>query len=141
MSNERSPRDVCSMTIGMRGLTGRPPAYERGGAWGTGSFPTSSERRGLGCPFARQESAPAKSCRRKTGETWFPPRTRAECERCSCRLLAAGGPQLRVGFRLFLVGCPELLARARELGRDPRDGGREHVESLAQPEILPDRLL
>src|SRR5919197_4036176 len=100
MSNGRSPREVCSMTIGIRGLIDRPPIHERGGVWGPGRFPTSSKEGGC------------------VGETWFPPRTRAEGERCSCRLLASGGPQFRVGFGLFLVGRPELLSRFRDVRRD-----------------------
>src|SRR5688572_11511466 len=44
---------------------GRSPAHERGGVWGTGRFPTLSGIRGY------------------AGETWFPPRPRAEGERCS----------------------------------------------------------
>src|SRR5690349_24461511 len=39
---------------------------ERGGVWGTGRFPALSEEGGA------------------VGETWFPPRTRAGGERCSC---------------------------------------------------------
>src|SRR3970282_1977533 len=100
MSNERSPREVCWITIGINGLMGWSPAHERGGVWGTGRFPTTSRRRG------------------HAGETWFPPRSFAESERCSCRLLAAGGPQLRVALGLFLVGCPKLLSRRGEVGRD-----------------------
>src|SRR5438093_2975226 len=123
MSNERSPRDVCSITIGIRGLIGRSPVYERGGVWGTGRFPTLSERRGY------------------AGETWFPPRSFAERERCSCRLLAAGGPQLRVGFGLFLVRGPELLSRLRDLRGDRLDVGGEPVECRPQAQVLADRLL
>src|SRR5262245_27411465 len=48
-------------------LMGEPRfAHERGGVAGTGRFPTLSRRRG------------------HAGETWFPPRTRAVGERCSC---------------------------------------------------------
>src|SRR5688500_3832128 len=46
-------------------LTGGSPVRERGGAWGTGRFPTIARRRG------------------RAGETWFPPGPRAEGERCS----------------------------------------------------------
>ena len=79
MSNERSPREVCSITIGINGLM--------------------------------------------------------------AGLLAAGGPQLRVGRRLLLVGRPELVARLGDLGRDRLDVRDEAVERGAQPEILADRLL
>src|SRR5688572_10358698 len=48
---------------------GQDLAHERGGVWGTGRFPTLSRRRGY------------------VGETWFPPRTRAEGERWSFRAL------------------------------------------------------
>src|SRR3970040_3149261 len=123
MSNERSPREVCSMTIGMRGLIGRPPTYERGGVWGTGRFPTLSRRTG------------------HAGETWFPPRQRDEIERCSCWLLAAGGPQLRVPLCFFLVRCPKLVARRRQLRRDRLYIRDQPIESCAQAEVLPDRLL
>src|SRR5919106_363789 len=48
-------------------LTGRPPACERGeGVWGNREVPPQSRRRGY------------------VGETWFPPRKRAEGERRSC---------------------------------------------------------
>jgi hypothetical protein len=58
-------------------LIGQPLlAYERGGAWGTGRFPTLS-RRG------------------RVGERWFPPRPRAKGERCSTRLF---GFRCRFGF-------------------------------------------
>src|SRR5690242_5663333 len=53
---------------------------ERGGVWGTGRFPALSEEGG------------------PVGETWFPPRTRARGERCSC-----GDP----GRRVSGEGCGE----------------------------------
>ena len=61
-SLERPPASTATR----RRLIGQPKlAYERGGVWGTGRFPTSSRRRGL------------------VGETWFPPRERAAGERSS----------------------------------------------------------
>src|SRR6187402_3777407 len=42
-----------------------PFVHDRGGAWGTGRFPTLSRRKG------------------HAGGTWFPPRTRAGGERAS----------------------------------------------------------
>src|SRR5215213_4888590 len=75
MSNDRSPRDVCSITIGMRGLMS---------GW----------------------------------------------------LLAAGGPQFRLGLLLFLFGCPDSLARLRLLQRNPLDLGRHAVEGLGEAQVL-----
>src|SRR5919206_5040344 len=74
MSNERSPREVCSITIGINGLIEL--------------------------------------------------------------LLAGRGPQscrLRVSF---LLGCPELLARGREVGGDPLHLGRDAVEGAGEAERL-----
>src|SRR5205809_7617137 len=59
----------------------------------------------------------------------------------SCGLLAAGGPQLRVGFRLFLVRGPELFSRIRDFGRNRLHVGREALERRAQAEVLANRLL
>src|SRR5689334_18944517 len=77
MSKARSPRDVCSTTIGINGLI-----------------------------------------------------------RFSA-LLTSWGPDLllaRSGF--LLLGRPELLARVRQLGRDPRRALGDRVERLAQPQVL-----
>src|SRR5206468_2322004 len=59
----------------------------------------------------------------------------------SCRLLAAGGPQFRLGLRGFLVGRPDLVAGLRELGRDRLDLLDEAVERRTHPEVLAQRLL
>src|SRR5437899_7365196 len=74
MSNERSPREVCSITIGISGL--------------------------------------------------------------KSSLLASGGPQFRLGLRLFLFGRPDRFARLGELDRDALDLGGHAVECCAQAQIL-----
>src|SRR3954449_13578320 len=74
MSNDRWPRDVCSITIGINGLIQL--------------------------------------------------------------LLAAGGPQFRVGLGLFLVGCPDCLARGRLLGRYPLHVGCDQVERTRESHRL-----
>src|SRR3954453_12625135 len=74
MSKDRSPREVCSITIGINGLI------------------------------------------------WL--------------LSASGGPQFRVGLGLFLVGCPDCLARGRLLGRDPLDVGCDQVERARESHRL-----
>src|SRR6185312_5429170 len=105
-------------------------ANERGGVWGTGRFPTGSEEGG------------------PVGETWFPPRTRAEGERCSCRSGCLGRRQLgpvgrdpacaplvvaeqEVGraHRLDADGRAGVHDRARQAvaGRDAQEPGAEHV--------------
>src|SRR4249920_235151 len=60
---------VACATSSVLVVTSRFPACECGGVWGTGRFPTFSRRRG------------------HAGETWFPPRPRAEGERSSRGLL------------------------------------------------------
>src|SRR5437879_1585250 len=125
MSNARSPREVCSITIGINGLMRSPP-HERGGVPGEpgGSrTKTAPQRRGL------------------VGETWFPPRERTEGERRSCRLLASGGPELRIGGALLLLGRPQLVARPRQVERNPLHVGDDPVERLAHPQVLAQRLM
>src|SRR5918999_1308703 len=81
--SQRATRSrLIDPTTVIRGLIGRTLAYERGGVWGTGRFPTLSRRRG------------------HVGETWFPPRTRAEGERWSLRrdLLEDLQDPVRVGL-------------------------------------------
>src|SRR5262249_41931977 len=46
----------------------------------------------------------------------------------SCRLLAAGGPQFRLSLGLFLVGCPDRLARLRLLERNALHLRRDAIE-------------
>src|SRR5262245_378921 len=75
-----SSTSSASASLTAMSVIGKSLADDGGGAWGTGRFPTFSGRRGL------------------AGETWFPPRTRAE------------------GRALSLHGRPE--ARADEDGRD-----------------------
>src|SRR5712691_4075187 len=80
MSNERSPRDVCSITIGINGLMS---------GW----------------------------------------------------LLAAGGPQFRLGGWFFLVGRPDRVPGGRLLGRDALDLGGYPVERAGEPDRLTLRLV
>src|SRR5436190_15475919 len=54
----------------------------------------------------------------------------------SCGLLAAGGPQFRLGLGLFLVGCPDRLASLRLLERNSLDLGRDPIEGRLQPQAL-----
>src|SRR5205809_1187496 len=58
-------------------------AYERGGASGTGRFPTFSRRKGRADFSQDRNSLPRIPVAEKRGETRFPPRTRADGERCS----------------------------------------------------------
>src|SRR2546423_1159183 len=80
MSNDRSPREVCSITIGINGLI-------------------------------------------------------------SGGLLAAGGPQFRLGLGLFLVGGPDLVTRLRLLGRNALNLGRDAVERTGQAQRFALRLV
>src|SRR5919201_2037698 len=87
MSNARSPREVCSITIGINGLMAVTPQAE---------------------------------------SPW---------------LLPAGGPQFRLGLGGFLVGGPDLLARAGGLARDALHLGRDPVERLPQPQVAAQRFV
>src|SRR3954462_2874776 len=51
-------------------------------------------------------------------------------------LSASGGPQFRVGLGLFLVGCPDCLARSCMLGQDPLDVGCDQVERAGESHRL-----
>src|SRR5206468_13072429 len=53
----------------------------------------------------------------------------------SCWLLAAGGPQFRLGRGRFLVGGPDALARAGDVGRNALRLFGDMVEGLAQPQV------
>src|SRR2546423_11854180 len=55
-------------------------------------------------------------------------------------LLAAGGPEFRVGRLLFLFGSPKSFARLGELARDSLDLRGDAVERIAQPQIVAQRL-
>src|SRR5919109_5351721 len=59
----------------------------------------------------------------------------------SCWLLAAGGPQFRLGRLGFLVGGPDALARARDISRDALRFGRDAVERLAEAQVAAKRLM
>src|SRR3954453_10912740 len=113
MSNARSPREVCSTTIGTSGLTvlasfrlsGANPAYER-------------LRRAH--PLDRGESS--------NGEP--PPNP--------VRRLASGRPEPARSGLLRLVGAwrPELVARLRLLDRDRGGGVGDAVDRLALGELV-----
>src|SRR4051794_17315280 len=117
MSNARSPREVCSTTIGTSGLTvlasfrlsGVNPAYER-------------LRRSH--PLDRGESSngrpPSKPVRR----------------------LASGRPEVaRCGlFRVVGARGPQLLARLRLLDGDRLRGLRDVVDRLALRELVAQRV-
>src|SRR4249919_295532 len=61
----------------------RSLADERGGAWGTGRFPTFSRRRGQN-QFSQAQSSLARTLgAEKQAETWLPPRTQADGARWS----------------------------------------------------------
>src|SRR5918998_89029 len=53
MSNARSPREVCSMTIGTSGLTGGPPRWceTRRGAWSYGLLTAGCPQLRIGRPL------------------------------------------------------------------------------------------
>src|SRR6202040_2405525 len=94
MSNERSPREVCSITMGINGLIWLLLAFWR-----------------VGCSF---QTVTAQAMLRSR---W---------------LLATGGPQFRLGGRLFLVGRPDGFAGGGLLGRDPLDLVRNAVEGAGK---------
>src|SRR5919106_3296441 len=84
----------------MRALIGQPLAYERvEGVWGNREVPPQHRRRGL------------------VGETWFPPRERAEGERRSCE-------------HRPLAGRAQLLPDAGALHEPPRAGLRDELVVL-----------
>src|SRR2546423_3899381 len=109
MSNERSPREVCSITIGINGLIQR-------------SFEL------FACRLAISDAARAEPMRLTV--------TPQAASRVSA-LLACGGPQFRLGLRLFLFGSPDRLARSGKLDRDLLDLGGHLVERGAQAQVLP----
>src|SRR4051794_4624662 len=112
MSNARSPRDVCSTTIGTSGLTvlasfrlsGANPAYERLRRAHPLDRGESSNGPGPSNPVAR---------------------------------LASGRPEPARSGLLRLVGArsPELVARLRLLDGDRRGGLRDAVDRLALREL------
>src|SRR3990170_2197397 len=117
MSNARSPRDVCSTTIGTSGLTvlasfrlsGANPAYER-------------LRRSH--PLDRGESSNGR------------PPSNPVCG------LASGRPETARGGLFPLVGArgPELLARLCLLDRDRLRGVGDAVDRLALGELVAERI-
>src|ERR687885_864376 len=111
MSNDRSPRDVCSITIGMRGLMAGAPSFSR--------FDWSFQTVARGSPY---------------GLTVTP-------QAASRRLLATGGPQFRLCLRRFLVRCPDRLARTLLLERDPLHLRGDAVEGSGEPQALALRLV
>src|SRR5919206_1823629 len=108
MSNDRSPREVCSITIGINGLI---------------SFSSTF----LCVDWSFQTVAWAKPMRLEgTSQAASP----------SGWLLAAWGPQFRLRRWFFLVRCPDSLARLGLLGRNPLDLGRDAVERLRKAHCL-----
>src|SRR5215216_6215921 len=113
MSNARSPREVCSTTMGTSGLTVLASfRFERS---------SPAQLRGLG---ARRQPS-----NRSTAET-----------RLSGGLLltsAGGCPELtRGGPALLAAGRPELVARPCLLDRDRLRGVGDEVERLALGEVV-----
>src|SRR5919202_7767 len=111
MSNDRSPRDVCSITIGMRGLMAGAPSFSR--------FDWSFQTVARGSPY---------------GLTVTP-------QAASRRLLATGDAQFRLCLRRFLVRCPDRLARTLLLERDPLHLRGDAVEGSGEPPALALRLV
>src|SRR5215831_6753648 len=111
MSNARSPREVCSITIGINGLIASPLNFA--------CFGWSFQRPHGQSPFGLRVTPHATS-------PW---------------LLAAGGPQFRLGRGRILVGGPDALARARDLGGDALHLARDPVERLAQSKVAAERLV
>src|SRR5215210_6940903 len=103
MSNDRSPRDVCSITIGINGLIGAPLNFWRVD-W---SFQTATGR----SPCCLKVTPQAVSL------------TLAPC----CR-----GPQFRLLGWLFLFGCPDCLAGLSLLRRNPLDFLRDPVQGAGE---------
>src|SRR5688500_1829991 len=105
MSNARSPREVCSTTIGMFGLISAPSGIVSG-------------LRG------RPALARRGPCAQQVGRTGWRERRKPDEPRASRR--TAGGPELRlVRPRLVLARRPDRLARLREFLRDRLDLGRD----------------
>src|SRR6266511_1677034 len=142
MSKARSPREVCSITIGIRGLMRvprrrmPPPGEARlgfrltplaAGACARGACPYCGY-----CPAHRSLGSLASDARETRRRSCF--------GRCSCRLLLAGGPQFRIGNRLLLLRRPQLLAGTCELERDPLHLRAEPIDGLAQAKVLANRL-
>ena len=117
MSNARSPRDVCSTTIGTSGLmvlasfrlSGANPAYER-----------------------LQRAHALDRGESSNGKTPANP----------VRQLASGRPELarRGLLRVVAAGGPELLARLCLLDRDRLRGVGDAVDRLALRELLAERV-
>src|SRR5215208_7017470 len=111
MSNARSPREVCSITIGINGLMASPLNCSCID-W---SFQTAARQSPFGLTVTPQAAS-----------RW---------------LLAAGGPQFRLCLGRFLVGRPNFFSRTRDLDRNALRFGRHAVERLAQTEVAAQRLL
>src|SRR5918992_5337686 len=111
MSNARSPREVCSTTIGTSGLT-----------------VLASFR------FRRSSPAcfPGWRARRQTSNRQPPPR--------QVVWLGTRRPELPGSAALGLPGRPQLVARLRLLDRDRLRGLRDDIERLALGEILLERV-
>src|SRR6266511_54745 len=138
MSNERSPREVCLITIGISGLMRAPrrrllpPSEARlrrrltplaAGCCAGVAWPYQ-----LYCPARRRLASLARSVRGT--------RLLFQLTHASHGLLASGGPQLRIAGRLLLLGRPQLLTRARQIDGDRPHVGDDLIKRLSQAEIL-----
>src|SRR3954471_23945278 len=117
MSNARSPRDVCSTTIGTSGLTVLASfRFEY-------SNPSTSATARRRSPGRRLATGP-----------WGPDRVYRPVRRSGIRR-----PQLTAGG-LVGPGRPQLVARLRLLDGDRRGRLRDQVERLALPEVVLERV-
>src|SRR4051794_9304266 len=129
MSNARSPREVCSTTIGTRGLmalalfrgSGRNPSGECDESIGAGGWPEASNG------FSPVRRGP-------TGRG-------ARLRRWTRRPSGAGRPQLSGRLRALLLRRPELLACLGLIQRDRLRVLDQHVDCLAHRDVLAQRLV
>src|SRR5262245_15722767 len=124
MSNERSPREVCSITIGTSGFTRAPPpqsARARAPARRRRSAPPRPRPRSR--PRAERRSRPAAPARRARRSRPRAPRPRAARgrRRAPRRRRRGSGPRRRARGRR---GCRTRIRSPARRGRRARGGGR-----------------
>src|SRR5215213_8871385 len=125
MSNARSPRDVCSTTMGTRGLIALASFRL------VGSNPSQATRGSCVIPVARPMG-------QSSNGFWplrpaFRPGVRPRS--------GARRPQLLIALFLLLVGRPDLAAGLGLLDRDRRGVLDQRVERLAHRDVLAQQLV
>src|SRR5215210_4101348 len=115
MSNARSPRDVCSTTIGTSGLT----VLASFRVW----RPNPSRREAHWLPARLGASLAIGRCRKSGVSTPGQPRS------------GAGRPELPRAALGLAAGCPELVARLRLLDADRGCRAGQQIERVALREL------